>query len=174
MNDKVGKHDLAAIARQAMVERGLEPDFPPAALEQLKNIQGPARTEADSPRDLRHLPWCSIDNDNSRDLDQLTVAERLPQGRVKLFVAIADVDALVKTGSPLDRHAGANTTSVYTAAKIFPMLPEKLSTDLTSLGEGEDRLALVVAMVAAADGTIQESEVYRGLVHNRAKFFGLP
>jgi VacB/RNase II family 3'-5' exoribonuclease len=169
MKEKLGNHDLAAIARQAMVERGLEPDFPPSAMEQLKNISGPARAGSDSPRDLRQLLWCSIDNDSSRDLDQLTVAEQLGQGRVKLSVAIADVDALVKIGSPLDRHAGTNTTSVYTAPKIFPMLPEKLSTDLTSLGEREDRLALVVAMLVDADGSVQESEVYRALVYNHAK-----
>src|SRR6185436_6873723 len=97
-------------------------------------------------RDLRTLLWCSIDNDSSRDLDQLTVAERLPAGAVKVLVAVADVDALVKTASPIDRHAETNTTSVYTVAQIFSMLPERLSTDLTSLNEGEDRLALVIEM----------------------------
>ena len=119
--------------------------------------------------DLRQLLWCSIDNDQSMDLDQLTVAERLPAGAVKVLVAIADVDALVKTDSPIDRHAGTNTTSVYTAAAIFPMLPERLSTDLTSLGEGQERLALVIEIVVAAEGSIQESTVYRALVKNRAK-----
>ena len=119
--------------------------------------------------DRRHLLWCSIDNDTSRDLDQLTVAERLYGGRVKVLVAIADVDAIVKPVSPIDRHARTNTTSVYTAAEIFPMLPERLSTNLTSLGEGEDRLALVIEMGVAADGSIQESQVYRALVNNHAK-----
>ena len=169
MNEKTGLPDLGAIAHQAMLDRGLEPDFPTDALRQLNGISGPARENEKSIRDLRNLLWCSIDNDNSRDLDQLTVAESLPNGRVKILVAIADVDAVVKIDSPIDRHAKTNTTSVYTAARIFPMLPERLSTDLTSLNEGEDRLALVVEMVVAADGSIQESDVYRALVNNRAK-----
>jgi exoribonuclease-2 len=161
--------DLRAIAHQAMIDRGLEPDFPPEALQQLNGIPGPAREAATSIRDLRKLLWCSIDNDTSRDLDQLTVAERLPDGRVKIMVAIADVDALVPSASPLDRHARTNTTSVYTAAEIFPMLPERLSTDLTSLADGEDRLAVVIEMIVAADGTVQESQVYRAQVNNHAK-----
>ncbi len=161
--------DLRTIAHQAMLDRGLEPDFAPAAIEQLRGIQGPASDTQHSIRDLRHLLWCSIDNDHSMDLDQLTVAERLPAGAVKVLVAIADVDAIVKTASPIDRHAATNTTSVYTAAVIFPMLPERLSTDLTSLGEGKDRLALVIELVVAAEGSIQESTLYRALVRNRAK-----
>src|SRR5438093_603558 len=102
--------DLRAIARRAMVDRGLEPNFPPDALQQLNGIQGPAHATAAAIRDLRGLLWCSIDNDASRDLDQLTVAEKQAAGRVKILVAIADVDAIVKTGSPIDRHAKANTT----------------------------------------------------------------
>ena len=120
----------------------------------MQTIQGPAHEADGSVRDLRGLLWCSIDNDSSRDLDQLSVAERLASGTVKVLVAVADVDAVVKRGSPIDRHAQTNTTSVYTAAEIFPMLPERLSTDLTSLGEGEDRLALVVEMEVAADGSV--------------------
>src|SRR5580765_3959594 len=123
MPDKNTPVDLRAIAHQAMLERGLEPDLPPAVIQQLRGIDGPARDAQPSIRDLRQLLWCSIDNDHSMDLDQLTVAERLPSGAVKVLVAIADVDALVKAGSPIDRHAGINTTSVYTAAVIFPMLP---------------------------------------------------
>src|SRR5437588_3600732 len=169
MNEKKGSNDLVAIARQAMLDRGLEPDFPPDAILQLKGIQGPAREAGNSVRDLRKLLWCSIDNDTSKDLDQLTVAERLPDRKVKILVAIADVDALVKPRSPIDGHAGVNTTSVYTAASIFPMLPEKLSTDLTSLGEGQDRLGLVIEMEVAADGSLQGSDVYRALVNNHAK-----
>src|SRR6476660_97524 len=169
MPEKNSRLDLRAIAHQAMLDRGLEPDLPPAVIHQLQGIQGPARDAQPSIRDLRQLLWCSIDNDHSMDLDQLTVAERLPAGTVKVLVAIADVDAIVKTASPIDRHAGINTTSVYTAAMIFPMLPDRLSTDLTSLGEGEDRLAVVVEMVVAADGSVQESAVYRALVRNRAK-----
>jgi exoribonuclease-2 len=169
MNEKNEASDLRVIAHRAMVDRGLEPDFPPDAIQQLNGIEGPARETGSSIRDLRNLPWCSIDNDNSKDLDQLTVAERLPAGRAKVLVAIADVDAVVKPGSAVDRHAKTNTTSVYTAVTIFPMLPERLSTDLTSLSEGEDRLALVIEMGVAADGSIQESDVYRALVKNYAK-----
>jgi VacB/RNase II family 3'-5' exoribonuclease len=169
MNEPKPLNDLRAIAHQAMVDRGLEPDFPPDALRQLNAIQGPAHATDASVHDLRSLLWCSIDNDNSRDLDQLTVAEKRPGGAAKVLVAIADVDAVVQVGSPIDRHARTNTTSVYTAPAIFPMLPEKLSTDLTSLGEGEDRLALVIEMLVTSDGTIGESEVYRAWVKNHAK-----
>ena len=169
MKEQNDPNDLRAIAHKAMTDRGLEPDFPPDALQQVNGIQGPARETDHSIRDLRTLLWCSIDNDTSRDLDQLTVAERLTAGGVKVLVAIADVDAIVKPVSPIDRHARTNTTSVYTAAQIFPMLPERLSTNLTSLGEGEDRLALVIEMEVAADGSIQESQVYRALVNNHAK-----
>src|ERR1019366_513050 len=139
------------------------------ALFGLNGIEGAARETAGAIRDLRTLLWCSIDNDSSRDLDQLTVAEKLTAGRVKILVAIADVDALVKPASPIDRHAKTNTTSVYTAAQIFPMLPERLSTDLTSLNENSDRLAIVIEIVVAGDGSIQESAVYRALVNNHAK-----
>jgi len=169
MKEQSGPNDLRAIAHKAMTDRGLEPDFSPDAIQQLNGIRGPARETDHSIRDLRNCLWCSIDNDTSRDLDQLTVAERLTAGGVKVLVAIADVDAIVKPGSPIDRHAGTNTTSVYTAAEIFPMLPERLSTDLTSLGEDSDRLALVIEMGVAADGSIQESQVYRALVKNHAK-----
>ena len=161
MKSRTDPNDLRAIAHKAMTERGLEPDFPPDAMRQVNGVLGPARETDHSIRDLRSRLWCSIDNDASRDLDQLTVAERLPADGVKVLVAIADVDAIVKPASPIDRHARINTTSVYTAAEIFPMLPERLSTDLTSLGEGEDRLALVIEMDVAADGSIQHSQVYR-------------
>src|SRR5471032_3391859 len=137
MNENI-PNDLRVIARKAMTDRGLEPDFPPDAIQQLNGIQGAARETDGAIRDLRSLLWCSIDNDSSRDLDQLTVAEKLSAGGVKVLVAIADVDALVKLASPIDGHARTNTTSVYTASTMFPMLPEKLSTNLTSLGEGVD------------------------------------
>src|SRR5438045_9777658 len=101
---------------------------------------------------MRELLWCSIDNDDSRDLDQLTVAEDLGGDKVRLLVAVADVDALVTKGTPIDDHARANTTSVYTAAQIFPMLPEKLSTNLTSLNEHEERIAMAIAMTGRDDG----------------------
>jgi exoribonuclease II len=169
MNEKIGSPDLRALAHQAMMDRGLEPDFPADAVQQLNAVPGPAWDTDHSLRDLRTLLWCSIDNDNSMDLDQLTVAEPLPGGGSKVLIAIADVDAIVKPGSPIDRHARTNTTSVYTAARIFPMLPERLSTDLTSLAEGEDRLALVIEMSVAADGSVRESAIFRAVVNNHAK-----
>jgi exoribonuclease-2 len=169
MNGNSGPIDLRAIAHQAMIDRGLEPDFPPDATQQVSRIQGPARESGNAIRDLRSLLWCSIDNDTSRDLDQLTVADKLSSGKTKVLVAIADVDAVIHPASPIDRHAAVNTTSVYTAAQIFPMLPEKLSTDLTSLGQGQDRLALVIEMTVAGDGTVDDANVYRALVTNRAK-----
>jgi VacB/RNase II family 3'-5' exoribonuclease len=155
-----------------MLERGLQPDFSAQVLSQAAEIVAAAAESGASIRDLRSLLWASIDNDDSRDLDQLSVA--VPgaggaQGVGQILVAVADVDALVKKDSAIDRHAQINTTSVYTAAQVFPMLPEKLSTDLTSLGEGQERLALVIAMTVSADGAVQASEIYRALVINRAK-----
>jgi VacB/RNase II family 3'-5' exoribonuclease len=163
------RNELRAIARRAMTERGLLPDFSPAVLAETDAVAG-AATETDaSIRDLRGLLWCSIDNDDSRDLDQLSVAEPTAGGTVKIRVAVADVDAIVRAGAAIDGHARTNTTSVYTAAAVFPMLPEKLSTDLTSLGEGQTRLAIVIEMQVAADGTVTQSDVYRAVVLNRAK-----
>ena len=159
---------LDAIAHQAMIEHGLEPEFSAAAEHQADSL--PQRTPGTSAiRDLRALLWSSIDNDDTRDLDQLAVSEPLAGGLIKILVAVADVDALVTRGSAIDDHARGNTTSVYTAAKIFPMLPEKLSTDLTSLREGEERFAIVVEMIVDGEGQISASDVYRALVLNRAK-----
>ncbi len=152
-----------------MVERGLAPDFSPAALAELAALPGAATAAAAAVRDLRALLWCSIDNDDSRDLDQLSVAEALADGATKILVAIADVSALVRQGSALDGHARQNTTSVYTAAQIFPMLPEKLSTDLTSLNPAVDRLAMVVELIFDKQGTLTRSEIYPATVRNHAK-----
>jgi exoribonuclease-2 len=163
------RSDLIEIARRAMVEHGLEPDFAQPVQVELDRISGAAPPGGEGTRDLRALLWCSIDNDDSRDLDQLSVSESLPGGAVRILVAIADVDALIKKDMAIDQHARHNTTSVYTAAEIFPMLPERLSTDVTSLNEGEDRLAVVVDMTIAADASLGESAVYRAAVHNRAK-----
>jgi VacB/RNase II family 3'-5' exoribonuclease len=160
---------LLNIARQVMTNNGLQPDFGDAALKQLASITGPATDSSPDIRDLRHLLWASIDNDNSRDLDQLSVADSASAGAVKILVAIADVDAVVKRGSPIDDHARVNTTSVYTPAAIFSMLPEKLSTDLTSLGESQERLALIIDMSINAAGAIVGSDLYRARVVNRAK-----
>ena len=168
-----GAARLTSIARRVMHENGLQPDFDDPVVRQSNSIvQAAAATAAEAGiRDLRTLTWASIDNDSSRDLDQLSVA--VPAGgggdRVNILVAIADVDAIVKKGSPIDGHARANTTSVYTAAAIFPMLPERLSTDLTSLGEGQERLAIVIEMSVGLGGVITQSDVYRAVVLNRAK-----
>ena len=161
--------ELRTIARRVMRERGLLADFSKAVRSETNAISAPATADGASVRDLRGLPWSSIDNDDSRDLDQLTAAQAHPDGSTTIFVAIADVDALVAAGSAIDGHARANTTSVYTAAEVFPMLPEKLSTNLTSLSEAEDRLAVVVEMTVAPDATIPASDIYRASVHNRAK-----
>jgi VacB/RNase II family 3'-5' exoribonuclease len=161
--------DLTALAREAMIDHGLEPDFSPEIAAQLDSIHGPARESGPDIRDLRQLLWCSIDNDDSRDLDQLTVAEDLGGGKLRALVAVADVDAVVKKGTPIDDRARQNTTSVYTPTIIFPMLPEKLSTDLTSLNEGEERVAVVIDMTVDEGGNVVAGEVYRATVLNKAK-----
>ncbi len=161
--------DLVRIAVTAMQERQLLTEFSAAALRELAAIPGAASEAGATIRDLRSLPWCSIDNDDSLDLDQLTTCEALDQGRLRLRVAIADVDALVKKGSAIDEQARANTATVYTSARIFPMLPERLSTDLTSLNAGVDRMAVVTDMVFSSDGLLQQFTLYRAQVHNQAK-----
>lgn len=160
--------DLAQLASQVMQQRGLEPEFSKEELLQLSHINDPAALSSDY-TDLRSLLWCSIDNDDSRDLDQLTYAEKGGDGRTTLWVAVADVSALVDKDSPIDIHACTNTTSVYTPARIFSMLPEKLSTDLTSLNEGKDRAAIVVKMHLTQAGKIQQTEIFQAFVHNGAK-----
>jgi len=161
--------DLKRIARHAMRERGLLPDFSAEALAQTSSLNAPARIEGPGIRDLRGLLWASIDNDDSQDLDQLSVAAPLPDGTVKILVAIADVDAVVGIGSAIDEHARTNTTSVYTAAQIFPMLPEKLSTNLTSLADGKDRVSVVIEMTIDGNGAVTGSDIYQAAVRNRAK-----
>jgi len=163
------RHDLRAIARRAMIDRGLLPDFSPAVVAETAGPAEPVVGRDSSIRDLRGLLWVSIDNDDSRDLDQLSFAESAGAGATRLLVAIADVDSLVTKGSAIDEHAAHNTTSVYTAAEIFPMLPLKLSTDRTSLAEDEERRAIVVEMLVREDGSVAESDVYRATVLNRAK-----
>lgn len=165
---------LQDIAERAMLERGLLPDFSAQALAELNRIQSPARWNGEDGkehpiRDLTELLWASIDNDDSRDLDQLTAAEAMPGNSLKVQVAVANVDALVKDGSAIDGHARQNTTTVYTPAKIFPMLPEKLSTNLTSLNFNQDRLSIVVEMLIGADGSLQKSDIYPARVRNHAK-----
>lgn len=161
--------DLQALAAQAMRDNGFEPEFSAAAQQQLEALRAhpPAIAPSTSIRDLRALPWSSIDNESSRDLDQVEVAEALDDGATRIRIGIADVDAFVPKGSPLDQHASAATTTVYSGVRNFPMLPEAISNHATSLLEGEDKLALVVESVVAADGTVRSSDVYRAVVRNR-------
>jgi len=176
-NDQNHRSILKSIAHRVMLERGLLPDFSSEALAELGRLSRstakvpnvPVGIDSNTIHDRRNLLWASIDNDDSRDLDQLTVAEAMPSDKVKILVAIADVDSSVKKGSAIDQHARNNTTSVYTAAEIFPMLPEKISTDMTSLNFNQDRLAIVVEMVVGANGSLPESNIYKAWVRNHAK-----
>jgi VacB/RNase II family 3'-5' exoribonuclease len=172
MHNSHGNHyDLAALARQEMIARGFTPDFPPEVQRQVAALRAHAAPAAPdgAMRDLRGLLWSSIDNDTSRDLDQIEVAERLANGAIRIRIGIADVDGDVPKGSPIDAHAAANCTTVYTGVKIFPMLPEDLSTDLTSLNEHADRLSVVVELTVAADGSVQDGTAYRAVTRNAAQ-----
>jgi VacB/RNase II family 3'-5' exoribonuclease len=160
--------DLAAAARQVMIEEGFDPDFPPRVQQELDVLASGASGPDGKVEDLRSRLWSSIDNDSSRDLDQIEVAERV-DGGIRVLVGIADVDVDVAPGSAIDGHAAAQTTSVYTGVRTFPMLPERLSTDLTSLNQDADRYALVIEFLVAAGGAISSSSVYRALVRNRAQ-----
>ncbi|MFL6620965.1 MAG: RNB domain-containing ribonuclease [Povalibacter sp.] len=161
-------NELKRLAQRAMRDRGFLSEFPPEVLRQADSV---AVAPASGPgvQDLRALPWISIDNDDSLDLDQLSTAEAVANSASRLRIAIADVDTLVQQDSAIDRYARENTTSVYTAAQIFPMLPEKLSTDLTSLADHRERLAIVVDMTITEAGIVTQSDVYRALVFNHAK-----
>jgi len=164
-----GAHfDVGAAARRAVVTAGFEPDINSDAKRQLDAITGPAALVPDV-RDLRDRPWSSIDNTESRDLDQIEMAEALSDGNIRLVVGIADVDVLVPKGSPLDEHAFANCTSVYTGVEMFPMLPEKLSTDFTSLNEGADRMIIAIETVVSEKGIVVSHDVYRAMTRNTAK-----
>jgi VacB/RNase II family 3'-5' exoribonuclease len=161
--------ELKRLAGLAMRAHGLEPEYSTAALAEANAASAAVSEPGADIHDLRSLLWSSIDNDESLDLDQIEVAETLSGGQSKLMVGIADVDSAVKSGSAIDEHASANTTSVYTAAAIYAMLPERLSTNLTSLAQDQDRLCVVVEMIVNADGTLGQSTIYRALVRNRAK-----
>jgi VacB/RNase II family 3'-5' exoribonuclease len=165
------RSDLLATARQVMLERGFEPDFPAEVAQQLAQLKAnpPQVAPGADIRDLRQLLWSSIDNDTSRDLDQVEVAERLPTGGVKVLVGIADVDAFVPEQSPIDEHAAKETTTVYTGIRNFPMLPEELSTGASSLLENQDKLAIVIEFIVSADGEVDSSQVYRAVVRNQAQ-----
>lgn len=160
--------DLVQLAKQIMQQKGLLPEFSKEALQQASQIKGPAPLLSKY-EDLRSLLWCSIDNDNSRDLDQLTYAEKGADNKTTLWIAVADVDALVAKDSPIDAHARINTTSVYTPAKVFAMLPEQLSTHLTSLNEHEDRVSIVIKIQINQAGEIENNSIFQGIVHNHAK-----
>ena len=162
--------NLRAVAAVAMREHGFVPEFPAEVVREVRSLRESVVAASPSAmRDLRDLPWSSIDNRESRDLDQIEVAERLADGAIRVRIGVADVDSLVQPGSAVDAHAGANTTSVYTGVAVFPMLPERLSTDLTSLKEGEDRRAVVVEFDVAGDGTLSNHSVYHAIVTNHAK-----
>ncbi|MDD4309883.1 MAG: RNB domain-containing ribonuclease [Candidatus Cloacimonetes bacterium] len=152
-----------------MLDRGLLPDFKPETLRELDRINLPATDAKSKPRDLRDLLWCSIDHSDTHSIDQLTCAEALPNNEVKIYVAISDVDALVKLGSAIDMHARHNTCSIYTSVEMYPMLHRKLSSDFTSLSQAKDRLAMVVEMIFDSRGYLKSSQVYTALVKNRAK-----
>lgn len=160
--------NLAELAKRIMLARGLQPEFSKEELQQLSRINEPAPITSKH-EDLRSLLWCSIDNDDSRDLDQLTYAEKDSDGKTTIWIAVADVDALVSKDSPIDIHANINTTSVYTPVRIFAMLPEKLSTNLTSLNEGEDRVAIVIKIKIDQTGAIENSTIFQAVVYNYAQ-----
>src|SRR5271170_4123748 len=163
--------DLQAIAKEVVRQHGFNPDFPPAVQQQLMELRAhpPAIAPGGSVRDLRSQLWSSIDNDTSRDLDQIEVAERLPNGDVKVLIGISDVDAFVPKQSAIDQHAAREATTVYTGIRNFAMLPEELSTGKTSLLENQDRLSVVVEFVVDGDGHVASSDVYRALVRNQAQ-----
>ncbi len=161
--------DLRERAERAAREAGFETQFPAAALAEAARLD-----EAESPinhavRDLRHLLWSSIDNEESRDLDQVEWCERLENEDIRLCVGVADVAAYVPLSSAIDRHAAGNTVSIYTGVQTFPLLPERLSTDITSLLPGQERGVIVVDMTVGADGIVTRSEIYRAQVKNAAK-----
>ena len=162
--------NLVAAAHATMIEHGFQPDFPAGVLTELAAIQAhPALPDAPGAHDLRNLLWSSIDNDTSKDLDQIEWAEQLPDGRIRVLVGIADVDVRVQKGTKLDAHAQSETTSVYTGVRVFPMLPPQLSEGITSLNENEDRVAVVVEFAVDATGNASDGKAYRALVKNRAQ-----
>ena len=162
--------NLVLAAHACMIEHGFQPEFPAGADAQLAAIQAqPLPPAAPGAQDLRNLLWSSIDNDTSRDLDQIEWAQQLPDGRIRVLVGVADVDARISLGTVLDGHAKSETTSVYTGVKVFPMLPAELSEGITSLNENEDRVAVVIDFTVDNSGTVADGKAYRALVRNRAQ-----
>ena len=162
--------NLVAAAHASMIEHGFQPEFPAGSDAQLASIQAhPEPPAVPGAQDLRSLLWSSIDNDTSKDLDQIEWAEQLADGRIRVLIGVADVDARVGRGTVLDGHAKSETTSVYTGVKVFPMLPAELSEGITSLNENEDRMAHVIEFSVDAAGTVSDGKVYAALVRNRAQ-----
>src|ERR1700761_5740962 len=168
-NSPMSHIDLQAMARQVMIQYGFQPEFSPSVEQQLAQISKQPSSATGDVRDLRNLFWSSIDNDTSRDLDQIEVAEKLPDGSTKVLIGIADVDAFVPLGSPIDQHAASETTTVYTGIRNFPMLPEKLSTGITSLLENNDALSIVIEFIVDVHGCVSTPNLYRALVRNKAQ-----
>src|SRR5947209_8158182 len=170
MNNAHPSHfDLQAAAKQIMLENGFEPDFPAEVRQQLAQIKAQQPATSGQVRDLRHLLWSSIDNDTSRDLDQIEVAEKLTDSTTKIMVGIADVDAFVPKDTPIDRHAAKETITVYAGVRNFPMLPEELSTGTTSLLEVDGKLSVVTEFIVDGNGEVQKHDIYRALVVNKAQ-----
>jgi exoribonuclease-2 len=159
--------DFVQVAERVLRENGFDPAFDSAVEAQVASTKQPAK--ADGLRDLRDMLWSSIDNTESRDLDQIEVAEALNNGAIRILVAIADVDALIEKNSPVDQHANESCTSVYTGVQVYPMLPEQFSTNLTSLNENEDRVAVVIENVVEQNGDVSTFDVYRAVVRNKAQ-----
>jgi VacB/RNase II family 3'-5' exoribonuclease len=169
MDNNAHRIELQRIARKVMIERGFNTEFPDSVLDELKLISNHNQDSQSNTKDMRNLLWCSIDNEDTLDIDQLSYAEQLPGNMVRVLIAIADVDALVNAESNIDIHASQNTSTIYTVAQIFPMLPEKLSTNLSSLGLNADRPAIVIEMIVDENGVVQKSEVFVAIVRNYAK-----
>ena len=172
MHDANPSHlDLQATAKEIMQRYGFEPDFPPQVPQQLADLKAhpPQIAASKDVRDLRNLLWSSIDNDTSRDLDQIEFAERVSNGDVKVMIGIADVDAFVPKQTPIDQHAARETTTIYAGVRNFPMLPEELSTGLSSLLENQDCLSIVIEFVVDSTGSVKASDVYRAIVRNKAQ-----
>ncbi len=163
--------DLQAVAKEVMREHGFNPDFAPEMQQQLAALRDhpPLLTDGKNVRDLRNLLWSSIDNDTSRDLDQMEFAERLQDGNVKIMIGVADLDAYIPKNSAIDLHAAAETTTVYAGIRNFPMLPEELSNGKTSLLENQDRLSVVIEFVVDDEGHVNSGDVYRALVRNHVQ-----
>ena len=166
--------DLAQAALDEMHEAGFKPEFGAGVAEQVNEIRAELRKEfaKEEPGfgvpDLRKLAWSSIDNDTSRDLDQIEVAERVADG-IRIRVAIGDVASAVEKDSPIDQHAKAQTQTIYTAVKNFPMLPLELSAGMTSLNENSDRMAVMMSFTVAANGEMSDERISRAWVKNRAQ-----